>query len=171
LFVLAHSALVSLVGVSAGPVSYFLRPLEEPMFRSLALVAVMALASVSVSADDKTDKALKALQGEWKVEKIVVGGELVPAEKTAKLTFTFKDNQLIPSDNPKDTATIKLDPNQKPAWLDVTDRTKETTLGIYELTEDTLKVCLAKPGADRPKEFASAKESKTAYMVLKRASK
>jgi hypothetical protein len=44
-------------------------------------------------------------------------------------------------------------------------------LGIYELSGDELKICLADPGADRPKEFASAKGSKATYMVLKRTGK
>ena len=141
------------------------------MFRAGAFVALLILASASVSADEKADKALKTLQGEWQVEKIVASGEPVPAEKIAKLTFTFKDSQLIPSDNPKDVATVKLDPDRKPAWFDLTDRMKETMLGIYELSGDTLKVCMADPGTERPKEFTSAKGSKTTYLVLKRASK
>jgi hypothetical protein len=39
------------------------------------------------------------------------------------------------------------------------------------VTGDTLKICFAEPGTDRRKEFASAKGSKTAYVVLKRANK
>lgn len=141
------------------------------MFRVLAFVALVGLTATSVPADEKADKALKALQGEWKLEKIVDDGESLPLEKTPKPTFTFKDSQLIPGDDPKDVATVKLDPDHKPAWLDVTDRSKKTTRGIYELTGDTLKICFAHEGADRPKEFASAKGSKTTYFVLKRASK
>ncbi|MDY3557300.1 TIGR03067 domain-containing protein [Gemmata sp. JC717] len=141
------------------------------MFRSFVLAASVALSSAPVSADEKANKALVVLQGQWKVEKIVAAGEQVSAEDTAKLTFTFKDNQMIPSDNPKDVATVKLDPDRKPTWFDVTDRAKETMLGVYELSGDTLKICLADPGAERPKGFGSAKGSKTTYMVLKRASK
>lgn len=139
------------------------------MFRGFVLVGVVALACACVSADEKADKALKALQGEWKLEKMVVDGESLPVEKTAK--FAFKDNQLIPSDDPKDLATVKLAPDHKPAWFDVTDRSEKTDLGIYELSGDTLKICFADSGTDRPKGFASGKGSKTTYMVLKRAGK
>ncbi len=141
------------------------------MIRNIALVGIVTLSAASVLADEKANKALKALQGEWKVEKMVASGEQVPAEKATKLILTFKDSQLIPNDMPKDVATVKLDPDRKPAWFDLTDLSKETMLGIYELTGDTLKICLADPGGDRPKEFASPKGGKTAYMVLKRVSK
>ncbi len=141
------------------------------MFRGVVLIAIVTLASASVSADEKADKALQALQGEWKVDGFVFGGESASPELIAKLAFTIKDNQMVPSDDPKDVATIKLDPERKPAWFDSTDRSKKTMLGIYELSGDTLRICSAAPGAERPKEFASAQGSGTAYVVLKRASK
>jgi uncharacterized protein (TIGR03067 family) len=141
------------------------------MIRSLLFLGVVVCSSALVAADEKAEKALESLQGEWNVEKMVHLGNAVPADRLAKLTFTFKGSQLVPSDMPKDVATVILDPARKPAGFDITDRSKETMLGIFELKEDTLRICLAEPGAERPTEFASAKGEKTMYLVLKRAKK
>jgi uncharacterized protein (TIGR03067 family) len=143
---------------------------ETAMTRSVAPIVILLL-SVPISAEEKTDKALKALQGKWEVVKIVMGGEQLPLEKKPKLIFTFKGTQLIPSDMPDDVATIKLDPSQMPAWFNLTDRSNEKSLGIYEISGDTLKICFADPGTERPKEFTSPKGSKTGYVELKRVRK
>jgi uncharacterized protein (TIGR03067 family) len=140
------------------------------MFRAILFVG-LCYCSSGLRADDAADKALKALQGEWKVEKVVDKGQELPNEVVGKMRFTIKGSDIIPSDNPKDVATIKLDVAQKPAWLDLTDRSKETMLGVYELKDDTLTICLAAPKSARPKEFKSTKDDKTVLLVLKRVAK
>ncbi len=102
---------------------------------------------------------------------MVVKGETVPREKAVNHSFTFKGSAIIPSDNPKDVATVKIDPAHKPTQIDITDGSKETSLGIYELSGNTLKLCVADPGEKRPTEFASPKNSKVYYLVLKRERK
>lgn len=142
------------------------------MSRLVTTLCLFAALAVTARADEAADKALKDLQGEWKVEKMTFGGMELPAEATSKMTLTFKGNEVIPSDHPKDVATIKLDPSKKPAWFDLTPETKkETILGIYELKGDTLTLCLADPKETRPKDFTSTKDSKTGIMVLKRVKK
>jgi uncharacterized protein (TIGR03067 family) len=144
----------------------------DAMSRSLIVLSISVCVATLVRADEKSDKALKELQGDWKVEKMVREGEAAPPEKIAKLVLTFKGNQIIPSEKPTDIATITLDPSQKPAAIDLMDeRGKEMNFGIYELKGDTLKICLAQPKAARPKEFGSTKESMTMYFELKRAAK
>jgi uncharacterized protein (TIGR03067 family) len=55
--------------------------------------------------------------------------------------------------------TSKIDPSKKPKTIDLTaaegDSAGKTALGIYELEKDSRKVCIAKPGDERPTEFAS----------------
>lgn len=62
------------------------------MLRVVALVGMAVIIPASVSADEKADNAIKALQGNWKVEKLVAGGQSVPAETATKMTFTFTDS-------------------------------------------------------------------------------
>jgi uncharacterized protein (TIGR03067 family) len=140
--------------------------------RILIAFGFLICVSASVRADEKSDQDLKALQGDWKVEKLVKGGETAPAEDIANLTFSFKGNELIPSKAPKDSAIIILDPAKKPAAIDLTGNiAKKSVLGIYELNGHSLKLCIAGPKEPRPTEFASPKESKTMYVELKRAAK
>ena len=113
-------------------------------------------------------KALDALQGTWKIESVQVGGKQLPAELIAKKTLTIKGDQFIPTEQPEDVATVKLDPSKKPAEIDITERSKKVSLGIYEQNGDTLKLCF---GEARPKTFESPEGSKSVYMVLKRDTK
>jgi uncharacterized protein (TIGR03067 family) len=56
-------------------------------------------------------------------------------------------------------AKMKLDPSKRPKGIDylvVEGRGKgQTRLGIYELGGDTVKLCLAAPGDERPTDFLS----------------
>ena len=137
----------------------------------VAFVLFLVYQNTRAAQEDRIKNDLAALQGVWKVESAVAGGEKIPAEQQAKMGFTFKGNELIPADNPKDVAVVKLDPGQKPAAIDLTEKNKKTSLGIYEIDGDTLKLCFNEPGKPRPKTFESAKGSQTIYLVLKRDKK
>ncbi len=53
--------------------------------------------------------------------------------------------------------TYKLDPTKKPKWIDFTRGGRTTTLGIYDLEGDNLKICF--PKGDKGKR-STAFESK-----------
>ncbi len=139
------------------------------MLRVFAIALVSLFAAAASAADDEAQKALKALEGEWKVAKIVVAGEELGADKVKGMTFTIKGDQLIPSDNPKDPATVKIDPSTKPASIEFKDTHNEVSLGIYKLDGDTATFCFTEGKGARPKEFQSAKGSKTVLLELKKA--
>jgi uncharacterized protein (TIGR03067 family) len=119
--------------------------------------------------DGPAKKDLKGLQGVWTVESAYDRGEKVPADKFAKLTITFKGDKATSSAHPDDPLTIKLDPEKKPAAIDLI-RDKMVALGVYELDGDTLKLCYADfpVGKPRPKGLVSTKENKGMLFVLKR---
>jgi uncharacterized protein (TIGR03067 family) len=141
------------------------------MLRTSAFAVLLLLSTSAMAADDDAKKALKSLEGEWKVVKLVAGGQAVDEEKVKTMTFTIKGDQLVPSDNPKDSATISVDPTQKPAAIDVKDTHNDTALGIYSLDGDTLKICLGTTKDERPKEFKSDKDTKAILIELKKAKK
>jgi uncharacterized protein (TIGR03067 family) len=140
------------------------------MIRGIALFAILLVPATRLSADEASDKVLKQLEGEWKIEKMVFGGMDAPPDVTAKTTLKFKGDELTPSDNPKDIAKLKLDPSKKPAHLDLTEKGGKSMPGIYELSGDDLKICFAE-GDARPTEFVSPKDSKQVLIVLKRLKK
>ena len=56
-------------------------------------------------------------------------------------------------------AHVTIDPSRNPKWIDLVIRDGpwkgKTSHGIYELEEDNLKLCLAKPDTARPEGFTS----------------
>src|SRR5262249_15342480 len=69
----------------------------------------------------------------------------------------------------------KLDPTKKPKTIDA-ERTAgpgkgEKQHGIYELSENTFKVCFSAPGRASPKEFAAPPGSGNRLIVLERVRK
>jgi uncharacterized protein (TIGR03067 family) len=137
--------------------------------RSASLVLASALVLVAAVGAQNAKKDLDALQGEWKPEKAQVGGVEAPPEVTAKMTARFKGDVLTirHSDDP---AKFKLNPTKQPAEIDLFPiHHKETLLGIYELSGDTLKLCITAEGGPRPTKFESPAKSKIALFVFKRA--
>jgi len=116
-----------------------------------ALTCLLLLAGVW--ADDKEDAAKKEqnkMQGEWKLSG---QDEVSLIIKDAEYTFTLGET--------KEKGKFKFNPGEKPAQVDVditegTDSGKKQ-VGIYELKDDTLKMCFAKAGeTKRPEKFEAA---------------
>lgn len=122
------------------------------------------------TAEDKK-KDIDRLQGEWEIERIEVAGKVIPGKEIKERKLTLKGDQLIPVDSPNDPAKVQLNPEKKPAEIDLTDKDKKTMPGIYRIEGDHWEVCFADPGGARPTEFKSSADGKTSLMVLKRMGK
>jgi len=133
-------------------------------------------------ADKKKAEAIKKekqrLQGTWEVLDWVNNGEALPQEEVKLMRIVFSADTLtmsLPKAVGKREYTYTLDPTQKPKAIDTTLnvaklKVKTTTAGIYELEEDTLRLCLARFGSGlRPKEFESSMGS--VLITMKRAKK
>ncbi len=68
--------------------------------------------------------------------------------------------------------TSEIDPTRKPKTIDFMttegDDKGKIVLGIYELGDDTRKLCYAQPGKDRPSEFSAPAGSGHTLVVFKR---
>jgi uncharacterized protein (TIGR03067 family) len=122
-------------------------------------------------AKDAEKKQLEKMQGIWKVESAVEQGEALKVEdmdRVAKLTFTIKENKLIPSDNPTDFLTLKLYPDKQPPEIDLTEKDNtKINKGIYKIEDNNLTLCFTE-GGERPTEFSSTRMNKAIKLVLKR---
>jgi uncharacterized protein (TIGR03067 family) len=126
---------------------------------TLALTSALVLTAGAAAQDAKKEQAL--LQGKWKAVKIEIEGKEIPADELAKLKITVEGDKFIgqKDNNEQEKNLMKLDPTKKPKAIDLTPQSGPsegmTLQGIYELTGDTLKMCLALPGANRPDAFAA----------------
>jgi uncharacterized protein (TIGR03067 family) len=143
-----------------------------------ALICAVGFA-VSGGAGDKgaIEKELKKFQGAWTVESVEAGGKEIPIANFKGMTVTFEgDNYTVKiGDKTIQSATQKLDPSKSPKTLDGTvaegPHKGTVILGIYEISDDTLKVCFDPEGKKRPTEFKTVAGSQTTLAVYKRMKK
>ena len=115
--------------------------------KKLLPFVLLAFASVAAgeSAPKKTDK--ERIQGVWVVNAVEVDGKEVKGEAIEafkKGKVTFKGDSYIHSMAPKRVLTFRLDPDKKPAALDleVSDPAKAVFLFLYDFVDDnTLRLC------------------------------
>lgn len=130
-------------------------------------------------ADDKEDieKELKKFQGTWTFESSESGGMKIPADELKGFIVLFEGDKhtVKKGDEVVQVGTQKIDASKSPKTIDVTmteGPNKGTVmLGIYEIDENTLKVCFDPQGKKRPTEFKSAPGSENFVNVHKRVKK
>jgi len=146
--------------------------MHTPIFVALSvflLTVVPARADTPKDAEIKKD--VEKFQGKWTVASIEENGKPAPADEVAKFEVTVKGDVFtvkIKDENNREL-TIKLDPTQKPATIDLVpkDAKDKTVLGIYKLDGDTLTIAGTDEKKERPTDFTAGKG--VTVLVLKRA--
>ena len=91
------------------------------LFVTLSALLLIAPLRADVPKDAEIKKEVEKLQGKWTLASIEENGKLEPADEVAKYEVTIKD--ILFSVKIKDAEgrelTIKLDPSQKPATIDL----------------------------------------------------
>jgi uncharacterized protein (TIGR03067 family) len=151
----------------------------------ISLVALFCAVSFAASggsgtlADDKVDleKEVKKFQGTWTFESSESGGKELSADELKGFILTFEGDKhtVKKGDEVIQVGTQKLDPSKSPKTIDVTiaegPNKGMVMLGIYEIDENTIKVCFDPQGKKRPTEFKSAPGSENFVNVHKRVKK
>jgi uncharacterized protein (TIGR03067 family) len=145
----------------------------------LAVLAVALLVAADTPKDDAVKKEAGMLQGTWRVTSAQRDGTDAPEDEIKKITVTIKGDKLTAhrtenAEKPEEKVyemSFTIDPSQKPKWIDVTymdgERKGESSQGIYELSDDTLKICMSR-GNTRPNDFETKPDSQRHLLVLKR---
>jgi uncharacterized protein (TIGR03067 family) len=135
------------------------------------LFFVTGLLLAAAPADNERDK----LQGTWQVAGMEQGGKKVPAGELAQMKVVIRGNELtgLEGGQVRERFTFTLDATKTPKTIDTTavegPAKGETARGIYELTGDTLRICVSEKGKERPSEFATRAGKDFVLLVLKRA--
>ncbi len=111
----------------------------------------------AAGAEDDAKGDAEKVQGTWKVVSAEDSGRKAPDEVTKNLKLVVTKDKITYTFGDKTTNwSYKLDATKKLKWIDLTEGDR-TTLGIYELDGDNLKICFPE---GRKGERSTAFESK-----------
>ena len=148
----------------------------------LAIVSLFAgFRAQAVDGDAKeaaVAKELQAFKGTWRLSSREVDGKK-SSEEWIKDVIATNDGSgrfsVRRGGKYIDAGAVKLDPTKKPKTVDVTftggERKGQAVVGIYELEGDTFRVCVARPGDERPTEFSAKAGSGHTLVVYQREKK
>ncbi len=143
------------------------------MNRSFLTALCLTLTFSSLSPGEDKKDAANAMDGTWLPTAAELGGEKFPDDvrKSMELVVGEGKYTLTVSKVP-DKGTVKLDASKKLKELDIVGtegRNKgKTILAIYEVTDETLKICYDLSGKARPTEFKTTKGTLLFLVTYKR---
>jgi len=141
-------------------------------FVPLGMLAAL-LVVVPILAEDK-DKKSSPLEGTYTIVSGEEDGKTTPKEKIAGGKVTFSADNITGTDKDRKeffAAAYKLDTSTKPWTITMTGTAPKSvkSVGVVEVKGDTLRICYALPGGDKPNGFFT--KQKQHMFVLKRLDK
>jgi uncharacterized protein (TIGR03067 family) len=121
---------------------------------------------------DAVAKEYEAFKGTWKLTSLEIGGQKMGPEFLKPVLVLNGDQFTMAENDTVYSGTFKFNLDTKPKQIDITftggPEKGKTMYAIYELTEDTYKLCLNMGSKERPTEFASKPGTNLVVEVLKR---
>lgn len=117
-------------------------------------------------------REFKRFEGTWKFISMEVEGERKPDSEIMKYTMILSGDHWIVYDGSNRVAdtSFELDPTAVPKEIDLFPSDGRRLQGIYELQDDTFKMCdRSADKGDRPIQFATEPNSGLVLVVFKRA--
>jgi uncharacterized protein (TIGR03067 family) len=126
--------------------------------------------SVTAPAPKETPKEPVKLEGDWVIEAIEGPKEGPPGS----ITMRFTEGKILIMEAKREKpeeALYTVDLKKKPATIDIQPEVGKkdlTVLGIIDVSGDSMKLCFARDGKDRPKEFKGDAANGVMLFTLKR---
>ena len=149
-----------------------------------AILVGFALVAAAWATDGgrAADVNKEAIQGTWRCTSSEMNGEKQPEDDVKQYTLVFSGDKLTVNKGGDLVmkGTVKLDPAEKPAHLDLTleenpgnpSDVGKTLPGLVELKGDEMKWCFTLPDrSERPKEFKTEADSSQILATFKREAK
>ncbi len=136
----------------------------------LSILTATLVSTVDVQGDTVSERDLDRLQGTWTLVTMEIRGNSIPPEKLRGRVAVIQGKMFTDRVGAEVLAagTISLDAMPLPRTIDVKftagSPKGQTSLAIYELVGDILKVCCAEPGKDRPSAFTT--KAGTGHMLV-----
>lgn len=151
------------------------------VFRVLNLAALLLISVPAALADDAADakgdgfKDSQALQGTWQMESFEDAKKAKVDPKKRTLFFGANTAMLRDGDRVLQLGVVTLTTGKTPRRMDILVKKGEgedtTMLGIYELKDDTLKVCFDPEGDSRPTALKAKAGTSQFSAVYKRVNR
>lgn len=147
-----------------------MKPIAHLLLSALLLGGLLP-AAVEMAPGRGADAKEPPLQGVWSVESFKSGAKdsfrkwLYESARNGKVVITA-DQITFAGEERSFVIRYKTDPNKSPKEIDLTDDTKNVTLGIYQVDESLLIICFAtRKGIARPSKFELKADSDD-YVIL-----
>jgi uncharacterized protein (TIGR03067 family) len=140
--------------------------------------AVRSQAADGEAKEEAVAKDLQAFKGTWRLSSKEVDGKKFSEEEIKDVIATNNGSATFSvrrGDKVIGEGTVKLDPTTKPKTVEITftegEHKGKTVLGIYEIEGDAFRVCVARPGDERPADFSARAGSGCTLVVYQREKK
>jgi uncharacterized protein (TIGR03067 family) len=137
-------------------------------------VLTVFLTTFVITLGDPLSPGLAELQGTWVLLSMETEGHDVPAEDFKDWTAVYEGNRLTlkAGERVRRRGIITVDPTRRPKAINTWDQDgpyeDQTVPGIYAIEGDRLKLCFARPGQERPKEFTTKTGAAFLFCVYQR---
>jgi len=153
--------------------------MKTSIFLILTMGSLLAGLGILAATDDDKETAIKKerkkYEGTWRVISLEINGNKPGDLDATKITVVNKLDGvwILQVNGDKVTeGTSEIDPTKTPKTIDFMETEGENKgkiiWGIYELGDDTRKLCFSQPGKDRPTDFSAPAGSGHTLVVFKR---
>ncbi len=112
------------------------------------------------------------IDGTWLAKSAEISGKKLPKKAVQAIKLTLKKGEYEVVAESPDKGTVTYDASADPKTMDIKGvegpNKGKTSLAIYELKDDTLKICYDLSGESRPSEFKTKPDTKLFLVTYER---